>query len=150
MAKVADVLQTLHCTYILSCQTLAPFEAAHNVLVSAYYKVQCFCNPTVGAKRGNHICLPLRQLAMAFHRLGVEPFAPTVITDETLKAVLSPKLPRAVQYKLEQQLVHRAFTALWQDPEILQLMRTQCLFCGALHSTADMALHLPRGAPMQS
>lgn len=117
------------------------------VLVSAYYKVQCFCNPTVGAKRGNHICLPLRQLAMAFHRLGVEPFAPTVITDETLKAVLSPKLPRAVQYKLEQQLVHRAFTALWQDPEILQLMRTQCLFCGALHSTADMALHLREEHP---
>jgi len=117
------------------------------VLVAAFYKVQCFCNPTIGTKRGNHVCLPLRQLAMAFHRLGVEPFAPTVITDEILKAVLSPRLPRAVQYKLEQHIVHRQFSALWQDPDLLQQMCTQCLFCGAQHSPADMALHLREEHP---
>lgn len=119
------------------------------VLVSAFAQDHCYCNPMVGTKRGNHVCLPLRQLAMAFHRLGVEPLAPTVITDELLKAVLSSKLPHALRYKLEQKLVHREFVALWQDSELLQLMRSQCLFCGDLHPPADMALHLREEHPCQ-
>ena len=117
------------------------------VLVAAFAKNQCFCNPTLGVKRGNHICLPLRQIAMCFHRLNREPFAPTLVTDTTLKAIFSEHLPRAAQYKLEQKLVHRQFADLWQDPDLLQLMRSQCLFCGARPLPADLALHLREEHP---
>ena len=112
------------------------------ILVEAYYQYQCFCNPTLGIKRGHHVCLPFRQLAMCFHRLGTEPFAPTVITDQVLQSIFATALPRAPKYRLEQALVRRTFSDLWQDPELRQLMSTQCLTCGALHAPADLALHL--------
>jgi hypothetical protein len=112
------------------------------ILVDAYYQFQCFCNPTTGTKRGHHICVPFRQLAMAFHRMGTEPFAPTVITDSLLKAIFAETLPRAPQYRLEQALVHRQFAAVWRDSEILTLLRSHCLLCGAQPATSDLALHL--------
>ena len=57
---------------------------------------------------------------MSFHRLGKEPFAPMLITDPLLKAILSDLLTRADKYKTEQVLVHRQFEAMWQELEILQ------------------------------
>ena len=79
---------------------------------------------------------------MAFHRMGTEPFAPTVITDSLLKAIFAETLPRAPQYRLEQALVHRQFAAVWQDSDILTLLRSHCLLCGAQPATSDLALHL--------
>lgn len=112
------------------------------LLVEILYPTQCYCNPATGTKRNGHICLPFRQLAMSFHRLGKEPFAPMLITDPLLKAILSDLLTRADKYKIEQVLVHRQFEAAWQDPEILQCLRRQCIFCGTRCTTADLALHL--------
>ena len=111
------------------------------ILVDVYYQYQCFCNPSTGVKRGNHICLPFRQLAMAFHRLDMEPFAPTVITDQALKDILAASLQHDLRYRLEQALVHRKFEDTWQDPGLLQLLRSTCLLCGELHPTADLTLH---------
>jgi len=112
------------------------------LLVEILYPKQCYCNPATGTKRNGHICLPFRQLAMSFHRLGKEPFAPMLITDPLLKAILSDLLTRADKYKIEQVLVHRQFEAMWQDLEILQSLRRQCIFCGTRCTTADLALHL--------
>ena len=96
--------------------------------------------------------MPLRQLAMCFHRLNREPFAPTVITEQVLISIFSDQLCRADKYRLEQALVHRQLDALWQDQALLQLLRTQCVFCGSRPLTAEMALHLrqehPCGHPM--
>ena len=117
------------------------------VLVEAYYQHQCFCNPTLGAKRGHHVCLPFRQLAMAFHRLGEEPFAPMLITDQVLQSILSHQLERADKYRLEQALARRTFADLWQDPELQSFLSHVCLFCGAQHSPADLALHLREEHP---
>ena len=112
------------------------------VLVDAYFHQQCFCNPSLGIKRGNHICLPFRQLAMCFHRLNCEPFAPMEITDQMLQATLSKQLKNTDRYRLEQLLAHRSFGELWQDMEVLHLLSGQCILCGKTHSTADLALHM--------
>ncbi|CAL1138037.1 unnamed protein product [Cladocopium goreaui] len=109
------------------------------ILVSVFYRLQCFCNPSTGVKRGQ---LPFRQLAMAFHRLDTEPFAPTVITDQMFQEILAATLPRPMRYRLEQALVHRNFADTWKDPMILQLMRQQCILCGERLHTADLALHI--------
>ena len=111
------------------------------ILVDVYYQYQCFCNPSTGVKRANHICLPFRQLAMAFHRLDMEPFAPTVITDQALKDILAASLQHDMKYRLEQALVHRKFADTWQDPGLLQFLRTTCLLCGERHQPADLTLH---------
>jgi hypothetical protein len=142
-ADLANHLQTAHARLWRQARRLTM------VLTEAYSQQQCFCNPSLGIKRGSHTCLPLRQLAMCFHRLKCEPFAPTVITDEILQALLSDKLPRADRYRLEQVLVHRHFDALWQDSEILQLLRSQCMFCGARPLPAELNLHLREEHPCQ-
>ena len=117
------------------------------ILVAALYQQQCYCNPSVGTKRIGHICLPLRQLAMSFHRLGHEPFAPMLITEQVLQHVLTNRLQRADRYKLEQALVHRRFADVWQDDDILHLLRRQCLFCSTEMATSDLALHLREEHP---
>ena len=117
------------------------------IMVGAFYPIQCFCNPSLGIKRQNHVCLPFRQLAMSFHRLGQEPFAPSIITDQCLKDILSDKLARADRFKLEQAIVHRRFHDLWQDVELLHFASCQCFFCGAQPPTAELALHLHEEHP---
>ena len=122
------------------------------VLTEAFAQNPCCCNPSLGVKRGHHVCMPLRQLAMSFHRMKREPFAPTVITEKVLQDILSDQLGRADKYRLEQALVHRQFAALWQDPDLLRLFRSQCISCGSCPLPAEMALHLreehPCGHPM--
>eukprot|EP00435_Cladocopium_sp_Y103_P017051 s3272_g4.t1 len=102
----------------------------------------CYCNPRTGAKRGYHICPALRQLAMCHLRLKQEPFAPIQITDQMLANLLSPKLSREIQFRLEQLLAGRQFSQLWQEPDMQQLLRSQCLCCGIRLAPADLALHL--------
>lgn len=122
------------------------------VLTEVFAQQPCCCNPSLGIKRAQHICMPLRQMAMCFHRLNKEPFAPNVITEQVLHSVLSDQLSREDRYMLEQVLAHRQFEALWQDSGILRMLRAQCLFCGSRPLLAEMTLHLrqehPCGHPM--
>ena len=103
---------------------------------------QCICNPKSGIKRNNHVCLPYRQLAMSFLRMDQEPFAPMLITDTLLSCTLTPKIAADVRFHLELVLSQRNFAALWQDETLLRWMRTHCIFCGALHTAADLAIHV--------
>ena len=137
--RAADLslhLQTSHARLWRQSQRLTM------VMVDAFYKHQCFCNPSVGIKRGHHICLPFRQLAMCFLRLGQEPFAPTVVTDQVLLHALSNQLPRHEKHALERILVNRQFSALWQDLDMLQFLSWHCLQCGKTLRPADLVLHL--------
>lgn len=113
------------------------------LLVDAFYSQNaCCCNPSTGVKRGNHVCLPLRQLAMAFHRLQQEPFAPTMIGKRQLQATLSPKLPAAQRFLLEQLLTNGQLQALWTEEGVLQILRACCLYCGVSLAPADLSVHL--------
>ena len=113
------------------------------VLVDVFYtEGQCICNPKSGIKRSNHVCLPYRQLAMSFLRMGQEPFAPMLITDILLSCTLTPKIAADVRFHLDLVLSQRNFAALWQDEPLLRWMRTHCIFCGALHTAADLAIHV--------
>ena len=113
------------------------------LLVDAFYSQNaCCCNPSTGVKRGNHVCLPLRQLAMAFHRLQQEPFAPTMIGERQLQATLSPKLPAAQRFLLEQLLTNGQLQALWTEEGVLQILRACCLYCGVSLAPADLSVHL--------
>ena len=135
-ADLALHLQTAHARLWRKSQRLTL------ILVAAYYQNQCFCNPTLGVKRANHICLPLRQLAMAFHRLDREPFAPMFITDQLLHSVLSHNMPQLDKHRLEVLLAQLQFTDLWQDLEVLSTLSCCCIFCGKRLATADLAMHL--------
>ena len=140
-ADLALHLQTAHARLWRRAQRLTM------QLVDVYYPIQCYCNPSLGVKRANHICLPFRQLAMAFHRLGREPFAPMLITDQVLHSILSPKLHSLDKHRIEHLLAQRQFSALWQDIEVLHTLSCSCLFCGINLATSDLTLHLREEHP---
>ena len=140
-ADLAHHLQSSHARLWRLSQRLT------QILVDVYYQHQCFCNPTLGVKRANHVCLPFRQLAMCYHRLGQHPFAPNVITDQVLQRVLSPKLHSGDRYRIEQLLAQRRFHDLWQDLEVQHLLSCTCLFCGKSAPSAELALHLREEHP---
>ena len=140
-ADLAHHLQTSHARLWRISQRLT------QILVDVFYQQQCFCNPTLGVKRANHVCLPFRQLAMCFHRLGQHPFAPTVITDQVLHRVLSSDLPPGERYRIEQLLAQRRFSDLWQDLEVQHLLSCTCIFCGRSVPTAELALHIREEHP---
>ena len=118
------------------------------VLVDVFYNSgQCVCNPKTGIKRANHVCLPYRQLAMSFLRMKQEPFAPMRITDTLLSCTLSSKLAATDRFHIEQLLSARNFGALWQDPDLRTLLSSCCLFCGATHTAADLAIHIREAHP---
>ena len=103
---------------------------------------QCCCNPSIGHKRSSHVCIPLRQLAMCYHRMGLQPFAPFPITDDVLANLFSPDLSRERRFSLERALANRQFALLWQDADLIHCLSTTCLQCGQLHAAADLCLHL--------
>eukprot|EP00435_Cladocopium_sp_Y103_P007029 s1036_g2.t1 len=103
---------------------------------------ECHCNPQTGSKRGYHVCPAFRQLAMCHLRLDLEPSMPIQVTDHMLFELKTPRVESALRFRLEQFLAGRQFSKLWQDSEILQLLRTQCICCGKRCGAADLALHL--------
>ena len=150
---------TLHCqmcgkVYRRSADLAGHLQAAHSrlwrqaqrltqILVGLIYTPNgCCCNPSIGIKRGAHICLPLRQLAMSFHRMDQGLFAPFPITDDILADLFSPQLPREIRFQLEKNLAARTFAQLWQDDDIVHCLSTHCLQCGLHAHPADLCLHL--------
>ena len=103
---------------------------------------QCCCNPSIGHKRGSHVCVPLRQLAMSYHRMELQPFVPFPITDDVLASLFSHALTRDRRFQLESVLANRQFELLWQDADLIHCLSTTCLHCGQQHSAADLCLHL--------
>ena len=136
-ADLAGHLQAAHSRLWRQAQRLT------QVLVALIYAPgQCCCNPSIGTKRGAHVCIPLRQLAMSFHRLKQEPFAPVVISDDTLDHVLPQQLDREGRFRLERILSSRQFDFLWQDSGLTRYLSTHCLQCGLTCAPADLCLHL--------
>ena len=88
------------------------------------------CNPQINQVRQNHICLPLRQLAMAYHRLDPAPFMPVPITENVLNHLLHSSIPRDSRFALIQLFVDRRFADLWKLPQVRQMLSTACLMCG--------------------
>ena len=136
-ADLAGHLQTAHSRLWRQALRLT------QVLVSLLYEPgDCCCNPSIGHKRTAHICVPLRQIAMSFHRLEAALFAPVCITDDMLLQLFSPKLDRGVRFLLESALTNRDFAKCWTDPEFILIFSTRCFQCGQVHSPEDLCLHV--------
>ena len=102
----------------------------------------CVCNPMIHQLRQNHVCLPLRQIAMMHVRIDREPFMPTQITDEILTTLVHPQIPRGMRFKMEQLFAQRKFSELWTDAEVTMLLSQRCILCGELQHPALLCRHL--------
>ena len=165
--KLADILRdpharlrlTLQCQNCSSRYTRASDVACHlqsshtslwnasqgltAILVSMLYNaVGCLCNPSVSQARANHVCLPIRQLAMQHLRLHDVVLFPRNPTEEELTHLFSPGLARADRFMLERLMTTQNIQAFWQDAAVLTLTRSICLLCSATVPGPDLVVHM--------
>lgn len=101
----------------------------------------CTCNPQINQIRQNHVCLPLRQIAMAFYRLDPAPFMPVPITDNVLSHLLHTTLPRETRFELIKLFADRRFSDLWVLPEVRCQLSSACLMCGHAQEPGLLCRH---------
>lgn len=146
--------QNCNCRYARPADLSGHLLAAHPMLWSAsqgltailvsllYDQVGCCCNPCTLQHRANHICNPLRQLAMQHLRLENVLFYPHDPTETELAQLVSAKLSRDTRFRLERRLTTRLLHQLWLDEHVLAITRSTCLLCAAELHVAELALHM--------
>lgn len=118
-----DGLKGAHAKLWADSQTLTA------VLVDLYYQHHgCCCNPGISHQRANHVCLPLRQLAMLQMRIPGTVFFPIFVTDAALTSMFQHLSDRPGRFALEKMLIDRTFARFWTDV-MMQLLRDRCVLC---------------------
>ena len=118
------------------------------ILVSIFYaQGHCVCNPALHQNRLDHVCVPLRQVAMLFHRLQDKLFVPFQASDPILNLLLSNQLDGPTKFLFEQLISQHCSERLWQDEQCLSTLRTQCLFCGCRRAASALPQHLREAHP---
>ena len=130
-------LQTAHAALWLAAQ-----ETIGVLVETLYEKRGCFCNPQSNAPRTQHVCVPLKQLAMQFHRQSVIPLMPVKLTDADMATLISPRLAREHRFVLERVLLERRFEAFWSSPDVTKITSSHCLLCGAAIPAAGLCHHI--------
>eukprot|EP00435_Cladocopium_sp_Y103_P007747 s1186_g2.t1 len=139
-SRAADLVHHLVTAHSRLWRQAQPLTALLTEVVVA--KGTCVCNPTINALRSGHICVPLRQVAMIYCRIGQVPFMPVPITDTALQVMLSSTLPREIRFLMSHLFASRSFHDLWTRPEVLQKLRSECMLCGQAYPTALLCRHL--------
>lgn len=165
--RLADVLRdahvrlqlTLRCQncssrYTRSMDLAGHLQTAHGQLWSAsqrltglmvqllYDQVGCLCNPSTGAHRASHVCLPIRQLCMQYMRLPGAILFPHRPNDDDVVHMISQKLDRSHRFMLERSLLAGTIAQFWTEETHLSLLRQTCVLCGVTLHPADLVLHL--------
>ena len=102
----------------------------------------CLCNPQCNELGLTHVCALFRQVAMMIHSQDIQLLVPTQFRRSDLEATLLCMHHEVFQRRVIQTMVDRDFTQLWQDPVILEGLRTRCLTCGGHYNTAVLLHHL--------
>ena len=102
----------------------------------------CVCNPQIHQQRQNHICLPLRQIGMMFHRLQSGLFMPVQIPDAVIHQMVHHSIPDDIKQRIARVFIDRSFSDLWTDQAMKQILRSWCVLCGQEHHPGLLCRHL--------
>ena len=102
----------------------------------------CVCNPQIHQVRQSHVCLPLRQIAMMYHRLDKVPFMPIQLSEGALQQLVHPTIPRPLRFRVMKLFSDRTFHDMWTDPEVMQMLSNACIMCGQAHHPGLLCRHL--------
>ena len=102
----------------------------------------CICNPMVNVFSPSHVCAAYRQLAMIYSLSTVDILTPTQFHVPALQQHLMGIHDDGRTTKLIQVLCNREFSQLWTEPDLLDLLRTRCLYCGGHYRPATLLAHL--------
>ena len=136
-ANLSGHLQAAHAQLWSDSQMLT------RIMVSLIYnEAGCICNPGVSAPRVNHICLPLRQLAMQHMRMTGDILFPHNPTEEELAALFSQTLDRTQRFMLQRALTERTLHDFWTAEAHQMMLRQTCVLCGTTMHPADLVSNL--------
>ena len=139
--RAGDLMLHLRSSHSQLWQESVPMTS---LLIGMFYHLWgCICNPTTAAQRLNHICVPLKQLAMQYHRLPLpRVFCPLLVTEQMLARAYHPSLPRELKFELDRMMLTRNFQAVLRQPDMMHHLTHTCLLCAATFSAIDLGLHL--------
>lgn len=103
----------------------------------------CICNPSTAAKRLNHICVPLKQLAMQFCRLPApHVFCPLLVTEQMLARAYHPSIPRELKFAIDRAMIQHDFQILLSQTDLMKQLTRTCLICANTFTPTELGLHL--------
>ena len=118
------------------------------ILVSLFYgNGKCVCNPALHQNRLDHVCMPLRHLAMLFNKMDNQLFSPFQAEDNLLKMLLSRMLDQPTRHHFEQIAAQHEYARMWQDTQSLTTLRSQCILCGRECDASALPQHLREAHP---
>ena len=118
------------------------------ILVSLFYSNgTCVCNPALHQNRLDHVCMPLRHLAMLFSKMDNQLFAPFQAEDTLLRRLLSRMLDQPTRHHFDQIAAQHDYARMWQDTQSLITLRSQCLLCGHECAASALSQHVREAHP---
>ena len=119
-------------------------EPVTALLIGLFYRSWgCICNPSTTVKRLNHVCVPLKQMAMQFLRLpSYKILMPLIMTEHMLSQALPSTISGELRFALERALITRDLETLLAQRHLMKTMACTCLLCGQSHTAHELGLHL--------
>ena len=102
----------------------------------------CLCNPGPSPGDNQHVCAPLRQMAMLFLDFGMPLCIPFAYRARDLVDLLLPLMTFEGTKQISNHLMMRQFARLWQHRELTSVLRTHCLVCQEMIRINDVTAHL--------
>jgi len=102
----------------------------------------CFCNPSPGWGELHHECVGLIQLALIVATFGWQVVLPWTYTSQEVVGLLCNMLPCQALQRVTMNMLTRNFHRLWEDTELLQMLKTYCLVCQEPVTLSHIQAHL--------
>eukprot|EP00438_Fugacium_kawagutii_P012617 Skav205514 [mRNA] locus=scaffold231:258543:262178:- [translate_table: standard] len=105
----------------------------------------CLCKPAVRHPNSQHVCVPIRQLAMQVGRLPLQLFVPYTFTDAMMIGAYryhSTEVADPTFASMLTCIIERDFQKLWTDESFLALLQNHCVFCDQVDTPAALHWHL--------
>ena len=105
---------------------------AHLQLIkwALFQQFGCACNPTRGYGTPSHCCPALIQVALICAQAHWSIVPPWVYRTNEILSYVGDLLPLEALRRIALNLLTRHFERLWNDPDLLSLLRQYCVYCG--------------------
>ena len=107
-----------------------------------FQSLGCSCNPVRGLGTPEHQCPTLTQLAVIGRQAFMPMMLPWTFRTTELISFLGDLLPLPALRRVCWSLMTRDFSSLWTDPDLLYLLKHQCIACGEVHTLSSIEAHL--------
>lgn len=107
-----------------------------------FQSLGCSCNPVRGLGTPEHQCPTLTQLAVIGRQAFMPLMLPWTFRTTELISFLGDLLPLPALRRVCWSLMTRDFSSLWTDPDLLYLLKHQCVACGEVHTLSSIEAHL--------